>query len=566
MNWVELRGSHKPVAPGAKVGDLRAPGESVEILVVVRRPKPLEFPKGNQPHMTHAEYAAEHSASTSDINEVKAFAKQFDLEINAVMPVERSIILHGNVAGVSKAFQLELRTHYFRDGTSYRGREGTIHIPAALEGIVTGVFGLDDRPVVRTHVRWKNTSPRDGEVNEPSFQPPTPFRAFFPNELAALYNFPAGTDGRGQTIGIVELAGGFKQSELDTYFRAAEVADPPTISVATVPGGGTNTPEPDARHQPDVEVLLDIEVVGAAAPGAKIVMYFAKGGSNRQTLLAVQTAVHDRSAKPDVLSLSWGAMEYDVSLGGGPAIAKVEEQYQNAMNDLFQTAGVLGITVCVSSGDNGSAAAPINNPRRPWDGHAHVDFPASSPFALAVGGTHIVDAAPGNLKEEVWHPAANDGTGGGISRYFERPDYQKTLVTLEAVNPPGTQGRGVPDVSADAAQESGYRILVDGQWFQGQDSDHPPVGGTSGGAPLWAALIARLNQALNTRLGFVNPALYEVASSSPAFHDVRAGNNGDYKATPGWDACTGLGTPNGEQLLAALKKQIAPKLVKAVTG
>jgi kumamolisin len=136
-------------------------------------------------------------------------------------------------------------------------------------------------------------------------------------------------------------------------------------------------------------------------------------------------------------------------------------------------------------------------------------------------------------------------------------------VTLAAVNPAGTQGRGVPDVSADSASESGYRVLVDGQWFQGQDPNHPPIGGTSAAAPLWAALIARLNQALNTRLGFVNPALYQLASSS-SFHDVKAGNNGDYKATPGWDACTGLGTPDGEQILAALKKQRAPELAKAI--
>ncbi len=169
----------------------------------------------------------------------------------------------------------------------------------------------------------------------------------------------------------------------------------------------------------------------------------------------------------------------------------------------------------------------------------------------------MIDSNAAHLQEESWHPEANAGTGGGISRYFKLPDYQQSIVTQSAVNPAGGPGRGVPDVSADSAQESGYRVLVDGMSFPDASQNLPPIGGTSAAAPLWAGLIALLNQSLNTRLGFINPLLYKLSASSGAFHDVTAGNNGDYRCGSGWDACTGLGTPNGQKLVAALKSVVS---------
>jgi kumamolisin len=126
----------------------------------------------------------------------------------------------------------------------------------------------------------------------------------------------------------------------------------------------------------------------------------------------------------------------------------------------------------------------------------------------------------------------------------------------EPVLPAGNAGRGLPDVAADSAQESGYRVLVDGQWYPDPAATPDPllpIGGTSAAAPLWAALVARLNQALGLRLGFLNPMLYKIGSPSAAFRDVALGNNGDYKTAPGWDPCTGLGTPDGQALLDALR-------------
>ncbi len=284
-----------------------------------------------------------------------------------------------------------------------------------------------------------------------------------------------------------------------------------------------------------------------------MVMYFIKDGSDQQCLLGVTTAIHDANAKNTILSLSWGGPEFEPGSVGGQA-ARLQKQFQDNLNDALQAAAHLGITVCVASGDNASACLPADDPGRPWDGHSHVSFPASSPFALACGGTHVIDSS--GPKEESWHPEANVGTGGGISRYFPMPGYQDGVVKQDAVNPNGGPGRGVPDVAADAAQESGYRVLVDGQWFpdpKAKPEPFPPIGGTSASAPLWAALIARINQALGTNVGFVNPMLYQIKASAKAYHDITLGNNGDYKTAAGWDACTGLGTPDGTALLAALR-------------
>jgi kumamolisin len=564
--WVELAGSEKGLSAGSKTGAPTPPDEVFSVLIRLRRQRPLPAltGKAGSKHLTHAAYAAKHSARAGDINKVKLFAKRFGLAVDEVAPVERSVVLKGTAAQFSKAFRVELKTHKLANGASYRGREGKIFIPATLQGVVVGVFGLDERPVVFSHVRRGPLTAAHHAAAAQQFQTPGSIKPFYGKQLATLYNFPAGVDGSGQTIGLVEIGGGFRQVDLDNYFKQAGISKAPNISVATVPHGGSNSPQPSNKDLPDVEVLLDMEVAGSAAPGAKLVMYFGKDGSPKQTLLAVQAAVHDQSANPTVLSLSWGGKEYDKSLGGGTQGA-MEQQYQDNLNDLFQTAGTLGITVCVSSGDNASACAPVDDPQMPWDGHAHVSFPASSPLVLAVGGTHIVNDAVKPMKEETWHPGPNAGTGGGISRFFPRPAYQQNAVTQTAVNPAGGTGRGVPDVSADAAQESGYIVVVDGESFPGSGRN-PPVGGTSAACPLWAALIARLNQSLHTKLGFVNTRLYQVHAAAAALNDITQGNNGDYHAGPGWDACTGLGTPNGENLLTALTHMVAPGAAASIAA
>jgi kumamolisin len=347
------------------------------------------------------------------------------------------------------------------------------------------------------------------------------------------------------------LGGGYRPSDLEAYFGGLGLPVPTVIPVSV--DNATNSPStPDSV---DGEVALDIQVVGACAPGAKIVVYFSTNDRASDGFLdALTKAVHDDESKPTIISISWGGAEDPNAKG-----------FQQQFDQVLQEAAMLGITVCVASGDDGAADIP---PRLWEDGKAHVSFPASSPFALACGGTRLIASGANIGSESVWnqHSAeidANTGpdgsfgaTGGGVSATFPIPAYQKKANVPTSLNPAGFRGRGVPDVAGDADPASGYNIQVDGQQL--------PIGGTSAVAPLWAALIARINQKLGGNVGFVNPQLYALAANS-GFNDITVGDNKcsykthqnvGYSATDGWDACTGLGTPRGSALASLLKASV----------
>ena len=346
--------------------------------------------------------------------------------------------------------------------------------------------------------------------------------SFNPNELAPIYDFPKGSDGTGQTIGIIELSSpggsGFRVSELNTYFSGLGLPTPEVIAVSV--DGAQNNPGTDPNNPGNVdgEVMLDIEVAGAIAPKARIIVYFAPNTA-QGFLDVINHAVHDSDHNPTVISMSWGAAE-------DPA-----DPAANQINQILQDAASLGVTFCVASGDSGSR----DNPNDP--DHASVDFPASSPYSLACGGTSLSVSGTKITEEVVWE----DHSGGGVSRIFDLPDYQKNAGVPPAINPAGPIRRGVPDVAGDADPQTGYNILVDGQ--------RTTIGGTSAVAPLWAGLVARLNQSLGHSAGFLNPLLYQ---NHGTFNDIVSGSNIDYNAGPGWDPCTGLGSPKGTAILQAL--------------
>jgi kumamolisin len=244
------------------------------------------------------------------------------------------------------------------------------------------------------------------------------------------------------------------------------------------------------------------------------VVYFAPNTS-RGFQDALSMAVHDQLRGPSVISISWG----------GPENGWTQQSMQN-FDEVCQEAGLLGITVIAAAGDNGSSDG-VN------DGANHVDFPASSPHVLAAGGTRLISANGTIQSETVWNDGSQGGaTGGGYSTVFNRPSYQ--------VNDVSMLNRGVPDVAGNADPETGYKILVDGESMV--------VGGTSAVAPLWAGLIALINQKTQSRAGFVQPTLYTVNQTS-CFRDITQGSNGAFSAQPGWDPTTGLGTPLGTQLM-----------------
>ena len=331
---------------------------------------------------------------------------------------------------------------------------------------------------------------------------------------------------KGQTIALIELGGGFRAADITAYFKSLGLTAPKVTAVLVDKAKNAPTTADGA----DGEVMLDIDVAGAAAPGANIAVYFTPN-TDQGFVDAITTAIHDTTNKPSVISISWGRAEPNWTA-----------QARSAMDSAFQSAAALGITVTVAAGDNGSGDSVT-------DGKAHVDYPASSPFVLGCGGTKLVGSGTTITSEVVWNEtAANEGaTGGGISAEYPQPSWQSAVTATK-------KGRGVPDVSGNADPATGYQVRVDGQSIV--------VGGTSAVAPLWAALIALINAQSKTSVGFLQPKLYATAAAS-GFHDITSGNNGAFKAGKGWDACTGLGTPNGTALAGLLA---ATKTTKAPTG
>jgi kumamolisin len=376
--------------------------------------------------------------------------------------------------------------------------------------VVEAILGLDNRPQARPHFR---TRPPIGNVHRTRAAAPV---SYTPPQVAALYGYPSGA-GAGQCVGLIELGGGFRPADLSTYFTSLDVATP-TVTAVSV-DHAANSPTGDAEG-PDGEVMLDIEVVGAIVPGARIAVYFAPN-TDAGFLDAITSAIHDTSNSPSVISISWGGPE-----------SSWTSQAMTAMDEAFQAAAALGLTVCIASGDNGSSDGVS-------DGADHVDFPASSPFALACGGTSLIAARNSIARETVWNDGAKGGaSGGGVSSFFATPAWQSNLsaLTSEGKSVPLSM-RGVPDVAGDADPDTGYSVRVDGT--------DTVIGGTSAVAPLWAALIARINASTGKAAGYINPQLYR---NPKDLRDITTGNNGDFAAQAGWDACSGLGSPKGAAL------------------
>jgi kumamolisin len=496
---VSISGSERAAVTDDRVGDVD-PSAAGFVTIYLR---PAADPAVAPARVSREDFAATYGASPGDVEAVRAFAADHGLSVRAVDMGRRSVELAGTLGALQEAFGASLALHRDSDGRVYPGREGPLSLPAPLADAVTGVFGLDGRPQSRTQ-----------------FRPSAATSGYSPVQVGDAYRYPTGTDGTGQTVALIELGGGFREADLSAYFTSLGVTAPKVTAVPV--DGGANTP--GTANGPDGEVMLDIEVVGAIAPGAAIAVYFAPN-TDQGFLDAVTTAVHDTTNRPSVVSISWGGPE-----------STWTTQAMRQMEQAFTDAATLGVTVTVAAGDNGSTDGVT-------DGLQHVDFPASAPHALACGGTHLALGASGPSGETVWGGTAGDGaTGGGISDVFAVPAYQSGAHVPPSVNPGGRVGRGVPDVAGDADPQTGYAVRVDGQAIV--------VGGTSAVAPLWAALVARCNQALGRDAGDIHAALY---GTTGVCTDITSGSNGAYAAGPGWDACTGLGSPNGTAILAALR-------------
>ncbi|HTU46440.1 MAG TPA: S53 family peptidase [Bryobacteraceae bacterium] len=508
---IVLPGSEKRAPANARAVGAVSASQIISVSVILQRKnEPQIDPEtGAFPPISRREFAELYGADPADIERVRRFAEESGLKVVESSIVKRRVVLSGSAGRLSRVFGTELTSYESETGRTFRGRTGSLSIPEELQDAVMAVVGLDTREVARAHFRMLASASTAG--------------TFTPPEVASAYNFPSDVNGSGQTIGIIELGGGYTTSDLQSFFSGLGIAQP-TVTAVSV-DGGKNSPGSSA----DGEVELDIEVAGAVANGAKIAVYFAPN-TDQGFIDAVTDAVHDTTNNPSVISISWGGPEDSWS-----------EQSRNALNAALEDGAMLSVTIAVAAGDNGSSDGET-------DGQLHVDFPASSPYVLACGGTKLTVSDGTISSEVVWNETAikEGATGGGVSNVFALPSYQNSA-GVPTQPETGFAGRGVPDVAGNADPETGYQIIVDGQ--------NAVVGGTSAVAPLWAGLIALFNQSLGKNAGYVNASLYSIPESD--YHDITSGNNDDsglgyYSAGAGWDACTGLGSPDGAAILSAL--------------
>jgi kumamolisin len=510
----ELPGSERLPVPSARSTGPVGGDEQIEATLILRRRAPVPDEVLVNP-IRRDEFVRLYGADPADADAVVAEVEAAGAHVLDVDLGERRIRIKGSASIVQSLFgtTLENVTHEHPDGgrVSFRQRGGSLSLPDAMHQRIVAVLGLDDRPQARAHF-----------VAVPAAAAAT---SYTPLQIGAAYDFPTGTDGSGRTIAIIELGGGFDTADLDSYFSGLSLATPKVTAVGV--DGAANQPGGDPNGS-DGEVLLDIEVVGALAPKADILVYFAPN-TDAGFVDAVTRAAH-ANPTPDAISISWGESEDSWTA-----------QARSALDQALVDAAALGVTVTAAAGDDGSSD-------RAQDAKPHVDFPASSPHILACGGTSLTTGPDGRVTAEtVWNDGAGRGaTGGGVSDAFGMPSWQSGVDVPATAS--GFAGRGVPDVAGDADPQTGYRVRVDGT--------DTVIGGTSAVAPLWAALAARLTEATGARTGLLQPKLYAGATASATaagFRDIVSGNNGAYRAGPGWDACTGLGVPDGDALVRVLR-------------
>jgi kumamolisin len=500
-SYIEFAPSHRTAPDAARHGAVPA-DEPVEVSLYLK-------PRGSIAGLARTDVAHHRAAlHKDDLLLIREFAHANSLKITAEEPARRLIKLAGPAAAMQAAFKVEL-AHYGAGKTRFRGRTGALSLPEDVAAIVESVLGLDTRPAAAPRlVMHRAKAAAD--------------TSFLPNAVAKLYHYPTNVTGAGQCIALIELGGGYNTADTQAAFTAMGLKPPTVIAIPI--DGAANKPSPDDGA--DGEVALDIQIAGGAAPGAKIAVYFAPN-TDAGFVDAITAAAQDTTNKPTIMSISWGGPESTWSAQG-----------LTSMTSALQDAASLHLSVFVAAGDNLATDGVT-------DGAAHVDFPASSPWAIGCGGTHITVAGGAITAESVWNNGTS-GTGGGVSAVYPVPEFQahtKIPVSVSTKKP----GRGVPDVAGNGDPNSGYIITVNGQ--------SQVYGGTSAVAPLWAGLAALINQKAATPAGFFLPTLYATPHLT---NDITTGNNKPantttgYTAQKGWDPCTGLGSPNGTALFNAL--------------
>ena len=461
-------------------------------------------------YLTPEQFTQRFGPSEKDYQAVMDFAKARGLTVTATHPNRMILDVEGVVTDIENVFRVTMRTyrHPSEARTFYApDAEPSLDLPVPI----LHISGLDNYfiPHPKYHVmpagKTANAAPNAGSG---------PGGAYAAGDFRAAYVPGTSLTGAGQTVGLLQFDG-FYTNDIAAYVTQFGL---PNIPVQVIPiDGGVTTP-----GSGNTEVCLDIETVMSMAPGvSKIYVYEAPNPSPWVDILS--RMANDNLSKQ--LSCSWG--------GGGP---------DPTSEQVFQQMAAQGQSFFNACGDGDAYTGPVG-------------FPADSPHITQVGGTTLTTSGPGGsyVSETVWNRNNGIGTGGGLSTYYSIPSYQQGINMT--TNQGSTTMRNIPDVALTA--ENVY--VTSGNGGGGS------VGGTSCAAPLWAGFTALVNQqaAANSRpsVGFINPAIYTIgqgASYSSNFHDTTTGNNfkssspTKFPAVPGYDLCTGWGSPTGTNLIYAL--------------
>ena len=539
---VVLKGSRRVKDRHAiRIGNVD-PTQKIDLTIVLTGPKLPEADEFVGQTLTRAKLTEKFGADQADVDKVAKSLKKFGLTVTDVALETRSMRVSGTARQIEAAFRPKMAMmHSARDG-DYRGRRGTIQIPAEIKDIITGVFGLDQRRVAH-HKSLAAVS-----ANQVAKQLP-----LGPAALERLYNFPPG-DGAGQSIAIAAIARGYFADDVEVHCHKFK-RPMPKVNTVTVGKAQFHSLEAaldrlQAMERGQVlgscyEVMMDVEIIAGLCPKANLSVYFFHN-DQRGWIDFLNEVLR---AKPVPVALS-------ISLAGAEEHLGWSKQAIIAIDERLNMARLLGITTCVASGDDGSGAEMD-------DDKVHVEYPSSSVNVLSVGGTMLEKVGSG-VEEVVWweSPGCRTGsqggaTGGGVSTLFQRPAWQN--VKVKSLNPRSIEGRVLPDVAALAGNPR-YHLT-----YLGSDS---PNGGTSAATPLWAALIARINAKLPKakRQRFLTPLLYQKTRGGKpvgkvAMRSISRGHNiskphpgKGYKAGPGFDAVTGWGVPDGKKLLKTLEE------------
>jgi subtilase family serine protease len=537
--------------------------------------------------LTPGQFRSRFAPSASQVGSVRTWLAQQGFDVTYTPSNNHYVAAEGSVAQADSAFATTIKT-YAVNGKHVRSPSGDVSIPSSLAGVVSGVVGLDDSAtfVGPDAVADGNAPPSEGFRNAPPLSdywaqllspyafpsgftalslPSVPWtvRGYTPQQIKSAYQIPTTLDGRGQTVAIIDAyASPTILQDVNTWStrRGLPTMSPSQLTQVVAPGTYRRPQNPKQDPQGWYgEETLDVEAVHGMAPAAKIV--YVGAPNNYQDLDAAMNHVVDRHLA-DIVTNSYGFPTELLPAG-----------FLKPMNDTLIQAAAEGIGVYFSSGDNGDETSNV--------GYTTPDFPASSPWVTAVGGTSLGVGADGSRAVETGWGTSNYncdqttlacartgwlyGAGGGVSRVFAEPSYQ-TQAGLKLT------GRGVPDVAAVGDPQTGYLVGQTQTFPDGAYYDEYRLGGTSLASPLFAGIIALAQQQAGQSFGFANPRFYANASK---FYDVTSVKTAvarrnyvnsvdasagtadvlrtfdDYSGSPtqhtnpGWDNVTGLGTPNG---------------------